>query len=112
MLDRLADPRWKGKPSKEPAMHIVVDRPHHLEPSVMRQRLQVMEDKLRDRYHTEIGWPAPDTMSIGGHGVRGTVHVDADRLRIELELSAALRPLKGRIEKLLAKELDTVTKPS
>lgn len=91
-------------------MHIVVDHPHHLEPSVMRDRLQGMEDRLRDRYHTKVDWTAPDTLSIGGHGVRGTVHVDADRLRIELELSSTLRPLKSRIEKLLAKELDTVTR--
>ncbi len=93
-------------------MIIAVDRPYALESAAIRDRLTTMEDRLRTRYHTKIHWVDANTMTIGGPGVRGTVHVDPDHLRLELELSGALRPLKARIEKLLAKELDLVTAPS
>lgn len=93
-------------------MNIAVDRSHDLEPRMMRARLQAMEDKLRSRYHTNTSWVDADTMSIGGPGVRGSVHVDSEHVHVELELSAALRPLKSKIEKLLSKELDLVTAPA
>jgi hypothetical protein len=89
-------------------MKLEVDRAYEGNLDEVRGRLQGLEATLRSRYRAETAWDDDHTMSIGAPGVRGTLSVDADRLRVHLELSPALWPLRGRIEKLLGKELDRV----
>lgn len=89
-------------------MKLEVDREFEGDAKLVVERLHDMESRLRTRYKAETGWTDDTTMSIGGPGVRGSVQVAEQRLHVELELSPVLRPLRGRIERLLGKELDRV----
>lgn len=89
-------------------MKLEVEREYEGAPEAVVERLRGMENRLRTRYKAETGWIDATTMSIGGPGVRGSVRVIAHKVRVELELSPVLRPLRARIEQLLGKELDRV----
>lgn len=89
-------------------MKISMDRTYEGDPQALRQRLGQMETKLQSKYRAKTKWISDDTMSIGAPGVDGRLSFDQTRVWVDLDLSFALRPLKGTIERELGKELDSV----
>lgn len=74
----------------------------------VKQRLTTLEGRLRSKYHLQTEWLDGNTLSLGAHGVRGRIELDEHELRVDLDLSAVLTPLRNRIEKELGRELEQV----
>ena len=89
-------------------MHLTMTRKHAAAASDLRRRLDAMVARLRTRYGATTQWIDDSTLSIGAPGVRGRLEVGPEELLVSLDLSAMLRPLRGRIEKELGRELDRV----
>ena len=89
-------------------MQLSMMRSFDAERDDVRNRVDALEDKLRNKYGARTEWVDDWTMSIGAPGVEGALRVDPNEVRVDLQLSALLRPLRGRIEKELAKELEAV----
>lgn len=89
-------------------MKLNVMRTHAADYEAMRARLVEAQERLRDRYRVQSNWVDAHTVALGAPGVRGRIEFDHHELRIALELSPVLRPLRSRIEKELGRELDRV----
>lgn len=89
-------------------MHLKISRTHAEPEAEVRDRLGRMEERLRTKYGAQTRWLDDTTMSIGAPGVRGQLTVQPGELAVDLDLSVVLTPLRGRIERELAKELDSV----
>lgn len=89
-------------------MKLRVTRPHEYRPQELRRQLENVEERLQEKYLARTSWTSESTMSIGAPGVRGQLEYDENEVRVELEVSAALLPLRKRIEKELGRELDRV----
>jgi putative polyhydroxyalkanoate system protein len=89
-------------------MKLHVTRPHDHNIDEVRRRLVETQDRLRQKYRAKTDWVDDSTLSIGAPGVRGQIEVAQREVRVDLDLSAVLSPLRGRIEKELGRELDRV----
>ena len=89
-------------------MKIELERAYQAPYDTVKQRLTALEGRLHAKYHLTTEWVDPATLSLGGHGVHGRIALDEHMLRVDLDLSAVLMPLRHRIEKELGKELDSV----
>jgi putative polyhydroxyalkanoate system protein len=92
-------------------VQLTVTRKYDADAQSLRRRLEAMLMRLKSRYGATVEWIDDATLSIGAPGVRGRLEVGPRQLEVSLDLSAMLRPLRGRIEKELGKELDRVTHP-
>lgn len=89
-------------------MKIELERAFQSNFDTVKERLTALEGRLHTKYHLDTQWLDPTTLSVGGHGVHGRIALDQHMLRVNLDLSAVLMPLRHRIEKELGKELDSV----
>ena len=89
-------------------MKIELARAYQSSFDTVKQRLTALEGRLHAKYHLTTEWTDPTTLSLGGHGVHGHIALDEHMVRVDLDLSAVLMPLRHRIEKELGKELDSV----
>lgn len=84
---------------------ICIERTCTLGEQSAREQLAEVEPMLRDRYGIQLAWQGSQA-KITGSGVSGTVHIGADRVRVELKLGLLLRPLAGKIRGALEAQLD------
>lgn len=89
-------------------MKVHMSRRYATDQQELRRRLQHVEGRLQEKYRARTSWVDEATMTIGAPGVRGQLKYDAEEVHVDLDVSAVLRPLRGRIEKELGKELDRV----
>ena len=87
---------------------ITVEREHSLGKEGARAKAEALAQKLKDKYGVESSWSG-DTLNLKRSGVKGTVQVAEDALRIDVELGLLMStmsgPLKSEIEKALDKAL-------
>ncbi|WP_300635690.1 polyhydroxyalkanoic acid system family protein [Pseudomonas sp.] len=87
---------------------ITVEREHSLGKEGARAKAETLAQKLKDKYGVESSWSG-DTLNLKRSGVKGTVQVAEDALRIDVELGLLMStmsgPLKSEIEKALDKAL-------
>ena len=90
---------------------INLSRQHSIPPETLRQRIGVVEAKLRDQYKANTNWVDDSTLQVDGPGVKGKVAFDAHSVAIDLDLGFMLSPFKGKLEEGLSKELDKLVQP-
>ncbi|WP_321862160.1 polyhydroxyalkanoic acid system family protein [Pseudomonas paraveronii] len=87
---------------------ITVERAHSLGKEGARAKAEKLAQKLQDQYGLQPSWSG-DTLNLKRSGVKGTVLVADDLLRIDVELgllmSAMSDTIKTEIEKALDKAL-------
>lgn len=87
---------------------ITVERAHSLGKEGARAKADKLASKLKEQYGVDSSWSG-DTLNLKRSGVKGTVAVEDDSLRIDVDvgllMSAMSGTLKAEIEKALDKAL-------
>ncbi|MBT1269110.1 polyhydroxyalkanoic acid system family protein [Pseudomonas sp. G5001] len=84
---------------------IQVERAHTLGKDAARVKADKLASKLKEQYGLESSW-AGDTLNLKRSGVKGTVKVAEDSLRIEVELGLLMSAMSGTIKSEIEKALD------
>jgi len=84
---------------------ITVERAHSLGKEGARAKAEKLAQKLQDQYGLEPSWSG-DTLNLKRSGVKGTVQVAADLLRIDVELGLLMSAMSGTIKTEIEKALD------
>lgn len=84
---------------------IQVERAHTLGKDAAREKADELASKLKEQYGLESSW-AGDTLNLKRSGVKGTVKVAEDSLRIEVELGLLMSAMSGTIKSEIEKALD------
>jgi putative polyhydroxyalkanoate system protein len=94
--------------SKEFVMpSIAIKRRHKLDPKKARAVAQRIARDLNKRYGLICQWDG-DNVAFDGVGVSGSMQVGKTQIKLDVQLSFLLTPLKGTIEREINKELDTL----
>ncbi len=88
---------------------ISISRNHSLSPAVIKQRLVELGEKLQAKYKAKTAWEGEKTMSVTGPGVEGKLLIHDTKVDVNLDIGFLLRPMMGKIEEALTKELERVT---
>lgn len=86
---------------------ISIRRRHSLDAKKARSAAQAVARDLNKRYGLICQWDG-DTVNFDGVGVTGNMHVGKSQIRLDVQLSFLLAPLKGTIEREIEKELDAL----
>jgi putative polyhydroxyalkanoate system protein len=86
---------------------ITVERSHSLGKDKAREKAEVMLQKLSDKYGIAHEWDG-DTVALEGKGAKGTVDVEDDVVRVNIELNFFLSAMSGSIRSEVEKQLDKV----
>ncbi|AKA84012.1 polyhydroxyalkanoic acid system protein [Pseudomonas synxantha] len=84
---------------------ITVEREHSLGKEQARAKAEQLARKLEDKYGVESSWSG-DTLKLTRSGVKGTVAVADDSLRIDVELGLLMSAMSGTIKSEIEKALD------
>ncbi len=84
---------------------ITVERAHSLGKEGAREKADKLADKLKSQYGLESSWSG-DTLNLKRSGVKGTVQVADDSLRIDVELGLLMSAMSGSIKSEIEKALD------
>ncbi|MBC3300282.1 polyhydroxyalkanoic acid system family protein [Pseudomonas sp. SWRI18] len=84
---------------------ITVERAHNLGKEAARAKAEQLAGKLQERYGLEPSWSG-DTLNLRRSGVKGTVVVAEDSLRIDVELGLLMSAMSGTIKSEIEKALD------
>ncbi|RMP59856.1 hypothetical protein ALQ18_03155 [Pseudomonas marginalis pv. marginalis] len=84
---------------------ITVERAHTLGKAGARAKAKKLASKLKERYGLEPSWSG-DTLNLKRSGVKGTVLVAEDSLRIEVELGLLMSAMSGTLKSEIEKALD------
>jgi putative polyhydroxyalkanoate system protein len=86
---------------------ISIKRRHKLEPKKARAAAQAIAKDLNKRYGLICQWDGDD-VAFDGVGVSGSMQVGKTQIKLDVQLSFLLAPLKGTIEREINKQLDTL----
>jgi putative polyhydroxyalkanoate system protein len=70
-----------------------------------RRRLEQLSTDLRDRYGLEPVWVSPTEVAIKRSGASGTLRIESGLIRVDVNLSFVLTPLRNEIESRIRHEL-------
>ena len=84
---------------------ITVERAHSLGKDGARAKAEKLAQKLQDQYGLQPSWSG-DTLNLKRSGVKGTVLVADDLLRIDVELGLLMSAMSGTIKTEIEKALD------
>ena len=82
-----------------------VERAHCLGKEGARAKADTLAQKLNDKYDVGSSWSG-DTLNLKRSGVKGTVEVDDDSLRINVELGLLMSAMSGTLKSEIEKALD------
>jgi putative polyhydroxyalkanoate system protein len=86
---------------------IVIHRRHALDPTTARSAAQKVVDDLGKRYQLACAWQG-DRLSFERPGLSGSMHLGPNEVRLDVQLSFLMSPLKRSIEHAIHQELDRV----
>jgi putative polyhydroxyalkanoate system protein len=84
---------------------ISVERAHGLGKEAAREKAEQLAQKLADQYGLEPKWSG-DTLNLKRSGVKGTVQVGEELIRIDVELGLLMSAMSGTIKSEIEKALD------
>ncbi|MGH8850502.1 MAG: polyhydroxyalkanoic acid system family protein [Casimicrobiaceae bacterium] len=84
---------------------IAIKRRHELDPKKARAAAQQVAGELSSRYQLACSWSGDD-VAFERPGVSGCMHVGKSEVRLDVQLSFLMTPLKGAIERAINDELD------
>lgn len=91
--------------AKDAMPTIAIQRRHKLDPKEAKAAAQKIAKDLSARYQLVCSWQGDD-VSFTRPGVSGCIHVGEAEVRLDVQLSFLMTPLKGPIEQAIGKELD------
>jgi putative polyhydroxyalkanoate system protein len=84
---------------------IDIRRPHSLPLPEARAVIERVAERMREKFATDSHWQG-DTLHFARQGVKGTIAVAGDEVRVNAELGLLLSPLKSMIEQEIRRKLD------
>jgi putative polyhydroxyalkanoate system protein len=84
---------------------IDIKRSHNVGKEKARAAAEQVAERLKEKIDATYRWDGDD-LRFERSGAKGRIAVSATEVRIEIELSLLLRPLKGKIEEKAHKYLD------
>lgn len=87
--------------------NISIRRRHSLDHKKAKAAAQKIARDLDQRFDLAHEWNG-DEVSFERPGLSGSMHVGKNEIRLDVELSFLLLPLKGPIEQAIHKQLDAV----
>ena len=85
--------------------HIEISRRHVLGRARAHREAEAVAGALRRRFNVRTAWDG-DVLRVEGTGVRGAITATAGVVRVSAHLGLALRPLRGALEREIARHLD------
>jgi len=82
-----------------------IQQSHSLPLDEVKLRLQKLQDELAAKYGVSAGWVSDREAEVKRTGVTGKITCDESQVRIVLDLSFALTPLKSKIENRIKEKL-------
>lgn len=91
---------------------IDIRRSHTLDREEAKRRAEELAKGLEEKLSIRWSWDGDrirfDAPSGMAKGASGTVHVDAQEVRVEVDLPFLLRPAKGTVESKINQKLDAL----
>ena len=81
-----------------------IRQPHRLPPAQVRDRLEHLARALRSQWDMDYRWEG-DRLLFRRSGAQGHIEVGEDYVELSLTLGLLLRPMKGRIEESVRRQL-------
>ncbi len=82
-----------------------IEQAHNVPATDAKKRLDTLSQDLSDKYGLTVKWLTDTEAKIERTGVTGIIKIEAQRVLLNLDLSFALTPLKGKIETRIRDEL-------
>jgi putative polyhydroxyalkanoate system protein len=74
-------------------------------PEEARRRLERLQAELEERFGLVPTWTSPTEAAVSRSGAGGTLRIEPSQVRVHIDLSFALTPLRGRIESEIRRRL-------
>lgn len=84
---------------------LAIAQAHSVTPEEARARIEGLARDLGDKYGIASEWTSPTHATLKGKGASGQVSIEPASVRVDLDLSFALTPVKGTIEARVKDEL-------
>jgi len=85
---------------------IVKVKKHSLDQDTARERAEEIVKKLESKYGIKYSWKGDDRLSFEGKGAKGTVELNQGEVKVSVDLSFLLKPMKGKIEQAIDDQFD------
>lgn len=82
-----------------------IEQAHSVTAEDAKKKLDALSKDLSDKYGLAVKWLSDTHAKIERTGVTGAIKIEAQRVLVNLDLSFALTPLKGKIETRIREEL-------
>ncbi|HZI85007.1 MAG TPA: polyhydroxyalkanoic acid system family protein [Casimicrobiaceae bacterium] len=90
---------------------ISIKRRHNLDHKKAKNAAEQIARDLKARFDLDYAWEG-DHIAFRRPGLSGSLHVGKSDIRLDVQLSFLLTPLKGPIESAIDRELDAFLKKS
>ena len=85
------------------------EKDHDLTPEQLRERLETIETKLKDRYGVQLLWDEDEqSAEVKGPGVTGSLDLSHRKVSVNLKLGLLMRPMSEKIRQAMQEQLDKV----
>jgi putative polyhydroxyalkanoate system protein len=84
---------------------LTIEQPHGLSIEEVKRRLTALSDRLASKYGLDTRWVSECEAQIKATGVTARLSCSDGVVRVLMDLSFALLPIKGKIEERLRREL-------
>jgi putative polyhydroxyalkanoate system protein len=84
---------------------LTIEQPHKLPADEARKCLDTLSRDLADKYGLSCNWLSDTEAKVERTGASGNIKIEPQRVLVNLDLSFALSPLKGKIESRIREEL-------
>ena len=84
---------------------IDITQPIHVPPEEARRRLERFQGELQERFGLTPAWTSPTQVEVSRPGASGRLTIESSRVLAHIDLSFALTPLRGRIEREIRSRL-------
>ncbi len=88
-----------------------IEQPHDLDPKAVRGRLDALSARLAEKYGLDAKWRSDTEAVFDRTGASGSISVRPGKVLIQVDLSFALTPMKGKIENRIREELARALAP-
>lgn len=89
---------------------VQISQSHNVTAADARQRLEKLSKELGDKYGLNSHWHSDTEAKVERSGAKGTIKIQPKEVVIDLDLSFAMTPVKGTIEKRIKEELEKLFK--
>jgi putative polyhydroxyalkanoate system protein len=87
-----------------------ISQSHNVTAAEARQRLDKLSKELGEKYGLNSTWHSDTEAKVERSGAKGTIKILPNSVQIDLDLSFAMTPIKGTIEKRIKDELEKLFK--